>query len=307
MSISGTSSTFHPHINPHHKALTSPSTGPGTSQRRRGAHDLLPEHIACNLRGRPLGGRSGMVEDSGAVFRGCNDKAICSHARAPTPVRPRPGLCQLLGTKPPFAAAAPMTTLESHRSSGIDTMSSQAPRSIREPLISAAIRTDEAKLVTLDNWERKMRLLGGIKDTYKKSEAAVVVQNLLEMQKKSGLFDSGPASSATSLVDAVWTKNPHLFDGRFGQRPHKISLAASAFSNAIDVLEVGNPNSNSFAMCLGNILNELSVNGKLYPLNNLDIDLLDTASKTFTRISEEFAASPLGQEIDNLMNQNEDG
>ncbi len=60
-------------------------------------------------------------------------------------------------------------------------------------------------------------------------------------------------------------------------------------------------------MCLGNILNEVSVNGKLYPLNNLDMDLLDTASKTFTRISEEFAASPLGQEIDNLMNQNEDG
>ncbi|WP_157056354.1 hypothetical protein [Pseudorhodobacter aquimaris] len=42
-------------------------------------------------------------------------------------------------------------------------------------------------------------------------------------------------------------------------------------------------------------------------MNNLDMDLLDTASKTFTRISEEFAASPLGQEIDNLMNQNEDG
>lgn len=152
-----------------------------------------------------------------------------------------------------------------------------------------------------------MRLFGGIKDTFKKSEAAVIVQNLLEMQQKSGLFDNDPASSATSLVDAVWTKNPHLFDGRFGQRPHKISLAASAFSNAIDVLEVGNPNSNCFAMCLGNILNEVSVNGKLYPLNNLDMDLLDTAAKTFTRISEEFAASPLGQEIDNLMNQNEDG
>lgn len=152
-----------------------------------------------------------------------------------------------------------------------------------------------------------MRLFGGIKDTFKKSEAAVIVQNLLEMQQKSGLFDNDPASSATSLVDAVWTKNPHLFDGRFGQRPHKISLAASAFSNAIDVLKVGNPNSNCFAMCLGNILNEVSVNGKLYPLNNLDMDLLDTAAKTFTRISEEFAASPLGQEIDDLMNQNEDG
>lgn len=152
-----------------------------------------------------------------------------------------------------------------------------------------------------------MRFFGGIKDTFKKSQAAVVVQNLLEMQQKNGFFDDDPATSATRLVDAVWTRNPHLFDGRFGQRPHKISLAASAFSNAIDVLEVGNPNSNCFAMCLGNILNEVSVNGKLYPLSNLDMGLLDAAAKIFIRISEEVAASPLGQEINNLMNQNEDG
>lgn len=150
-----------------------------------------------------------------------------------------------------------------------------------------------------------MRLFAGIKDTFKKSEAAVIVQNLLEMQQKNGFFDTDPASSATHLIDAVWAKKPHLFDGRFGQRPHKISLAAAAFSNALDILEVGQPNSNCFAMCLGNILNEISVNGKLYPLNSLDIDLLDGAAKTLSRVSEEIAASPLGQEIDNLINEND--
>lgn len=152
----------------------------------------------------------------------------------------------------------------------------------------------------------KMRLFGGVKDTYKKSEGAVVVQNLLEMQKRGGLFDSDPASTATSLVDAVWAKNPHLFDGRFGQRPHKISLAASAFSNAIEDFEHGNMNSHCFAMCLGNILNEVSVNGKLYPLNSLDTDLLDTAAQTFTQFSEKFATSPLGHKIDDFLGQGED-
>lgn len=151
-----------------------------------------------------------------------------------------------------------------------------------------------------------MRLFRGIKDTFRKSEAAVIVQNLLEMQQRSGLFDHDPASSATRIVDAVWKKSPHLFDGRFGQRPHKISIAASALSNAVDVLEVGNPKSNCFAMCLGNILNEVSVNGKLYPFSNLDMELLDTAARSFERFAEEFAASPLGQEIDKLMNQDED-
>ena len=151
-----------------------------------------------------------------------------------------------------------------------------------------------------------MQLFGGIKNIYKKSEAAVVVQNLLEMQQKSDLFENDPASSAISLVDAVWTKNPHLFDGRFGQRPHKISVAASAFANAIDVLQVGNPNRNCFTLCSGNILNEVSVNGKLYPLSNLDMELLDSAAKTFTRVWEEFAASPLVQEINSLLHGLED-
>lgn len=71
-----------------------------------------------------------------------------------------------------------------------------------------------------------MGLFGGIKNTYKKSEAAVVVQNLLEMQVKAGMVDLDPASTATKLIDAVWTDSPHMFDGRFGQRPHKISAAS---------------------------------------------------------------------------------
>lgn len=146
-----------------------------------------------------------------------------------------------------------------------------------------------------------MRFFGLITDMYKKSEAAIVVQNLLEMQKKAWLFDGDPGSDATILVYAVWKKTPHLFDGRFGQRPHKISLAASALSNAIETLESGHPNIACFTICLGNILDAVSVNGKLYPLNNLDMSLLDTAAKTFVRVSEEFAASPLGQEIDDLL------
>lgn len=152
-----------------------------------------------------------------------------------------------------------------------------------------------------------MRLFSGIKDTFKKSEAAVVVQNLLEMQQKSGLFDSDPATSATKLIDAIWTKSPHLFDGRFGQRPHKISLAASAFANAIEVLGNTNPNSNCFAICLGNIINEVSVNGKLYPLNNLDMDLLNSAAKIFAKFSEDLAASPLGREVNRLQGRGEVG
>ena len=86
-----------------------------------------------------------------------------------------------------------------------------------------------------------MALFRGIKSTYKKSEAAVVVQNLLEHQAKAGLFNLDPASIATKLVAAAWKQKPDVFDGLFGQRPHKITVAAFAFANGMYLLKIINP------------------------------------------------------------------
>lgn len=146
-----------------------------------------------------------------------------------------------------------------------------------------------------------MGLFRGIKNTFKKSEAAVVVQNLLEMQAKTGVFELDPASTATKLVDAVWTESPQIFDGRFGQRPHKLTVAAAAFAHAIDQMHESNLLANSFVLALGNILNELSVNGRLYPLNSIDEQLLEAASGVFISTSERLNASPLGQEVADLI------
>ncbi|MDG1085728.1 MAG: hypothetical protein P8P35_16770 [Planktotalea sp.] len=146
-----------------------------------------------------------------------------------------------------------------------------------------------------------MKLFQNITSFYKKTNATIVVQNLLTIQVENGQFDADPALSARILVDQVWNKSPHLFDGRFGQRPHKISIAAAAFSNAIQDQEVGRLNKSSFAICLGKVLDNVAVNGKLYPLNNLDMEHLDTASRIYASVTEEILASPLAQEIDSLM------
>jgi hypothetical protein len=59
-----------------------------------------------------------------------------------------------------------------------------------------------------------MGLFSGIKNTFKKSEAAMVVQKLLETQAKVGLLLHDPAELARALVMAVWDKHPALFTGR---------------------------------------------------------------------------------------------
>jgi hypothetical protein len=134
---------------------------------------------------------------------------------------------------------------------------------------------------------RTMGILSNIKSTYRKSEAAVVVQNLLEHQAKGGWFDMDPASLANRLVAAVWEQKPDVFGGKFGQRPHKITVAASALASGISFLEENDRNRYALVFSLGNILAEIEVNGMLYPLNSLDHQLLEIAASIFADVTSE--------------------
>lgn len=146
-----------------------------------------------------------------------------------------------------------------------------------------------------------MGLFSGFKNTLKKSEAAVVVQNLLQIQFDAGVFDRDPASFATALVDAAWSDKPDIFNGNFGQRPFKISVAAVAIGMGIPQYRKDDTIRNALILSLGNIFNELEANGKLYPLNSIDDQLLNAAMAIFTEASEEMLDTPLGSEIDNLI------
>ena len=133
-----------------------------------------------------------------------------------------------------------------------------------------------------------MGLFSGIRSNFKKSEAAVVLQNLLSHQAKTGLFEKDPAESATILISNVWNAKPDIFNGKFGKRPHKLSTAAAALSREIAGMNVDHPDFASFQICLGDILREYDTNGGLYPLSNIDHSLLKVALETFISKSEQF-------------------
>jgi len=130
----------------------------------------------------------------------------------------------------------------------------------------------------------------------------VVAENLLQSQASVGLFDGDPHHAANQLVEKVWERRPHIFTGRFGRRPHKISVAAIAFAEAIERIEEDDENPGamrlSFANCLGGILSELETNGRLYPLYGVDFLLLEEAVAVFKSFSEEVDNSPLAQEME---------
>lgn len=126
-----------------------------------------------------------------------------------------------------------------------------------------------------------MGLFSGIKDNIKKSEAAVCVQNLLEQQQKIDYFTGNPANYASSIVQAAWDERPHVFNGKFGQRPHKISVAAIVLSRALSLSSEGDPNRFALLACLGTAVAEAHTNAGFYPFNNLDMTLIEAAGEVF--------------------------
>jgi hypothetical protein len=89
-----------------------------------------------------------------------------------------------------------------------------------------------------------------------------------------------------------------VYDGKFGQRPHKLAVAASALSNGIALFEDRSSNRNAIVLSLGNILSEIETNGRLYPLNSLDHQLLEVSMLIFAEATQEFTESPLTSKID---------
>lgn len=126
-----------------------------------------------------------------------------------------------------------------------------------------------------------MGLLRAITSVFKKTEAAVVVQKLLEHQAAARTFYDNPASYANALITAVWHQSPDIFEGKFGQRPHKLSVAAAALANGVRTLTEIEPNRQALILSLGNLLSELEVNAGFYKLNSMDHRLLTTAAAVF--------------------------
>ena len=146
-----------------------------------------------------------------------------------------------------------------------------------------------------------MGLLSGVWSNFKKSEAAVVVQNLLALEAENGLFDGDAAAAARELVQNAWDRRPDLFEGKLGVRPDKLAIAATAFSDAVGKQAPSGDFDPVHLLCLGRILEAVDRKGAALRLSGLDFDLLDAAAETFRKAEEQLAAAPIGRDIDELL------
>lgn len=139
-----------------------------------------------------------------------------------------------------------------------------------------------------------MGLFNGIKNNYKKSEAAVVVQNLFEHQASLGNLSVDPAKFATALVARLWEQKVEWFDGTYGQRPHRVTVAAGALAHGVQLLPESDANRFGVLMALASVLSQLEKDAPLFAFNGIDERLLsyavgvasDEADRSDTHASE---------------------
>lgn len=77
-------------------------------------------------------------------------------------------------------------------------------------------------------------MFGGIKDTFKKSEAASIVQSLLEQQVKLGFLNLDAGKIANAIVGLTWDSRSQFLDGKKYPRPSKYGLAAFSIASSLD-------------------------------------------------------------------------
>ena len=122
-------------------------------------------------------------------------------------------------------------------------------------------------------------------DRYRKAQAAVVVQGLLEHvgAKMPWFALETPGFVANRIVAAAWDLRPDLFDGRHGLRPTKIGVAAAALAHAVVTLPQHGQIYGPAGAALTVLLTQIEQKGDFMALNSADANLIQQAFEAFHR------------------------
>ena len=134
-------------------------------------------------------------------------------------------------------------------------------------------------------------MLSFFRNNLEKSKAAVVVQNLHETQVSLGQCEPDPRMG-NKLVGIVWDWKPDLFSGSFGQRPHKLSVAAMALAAGSTGTKLAEGTRVALLLSLGTIIEQYAVNGNLYAFNGIDEHLFKLSIDSYKETALELGLIP---------------
>lgn len=130
-------------------------------------------------------------------------------------------------------------------------------------------------------------LMGGT-TSVRKSQAAVVAQNLLEAHPLVMMSDVVPAQLANRLVENAWGRRAHQFEAKGKPSPQKVSIAMIAFADGLGSLEARSDAWYAAFFALGHALDDIERSGGHgLNFNGSDVFLLSVAREAYLHHSAE--------------------
>lgn len=142
----------------------------------------------------------------------------------------------------------------------------------------------------------------GIKDNWKKAEAAAVIEAALTDMRQAGTYDRDPAKGANAIVQKAWETQPEIFDGRSGVRPHKLTVAIVSMSMMVENMNPESDYFTPFMVSLGVMLQGAAANATQLGFTRTDEHLIEQVAGIYERLSAVHLSDELSAEIASMTN-----
>ena len=120
-----------------------------------------------------------------------------------------------------------------------------------------------------------MGLFTEIGNIWAKSNSAIIVENYLRQHEPS-LPPEDSKAMASICVNKSWEIYPDVFDGKYGQRPHKIVIALVGMTQVINSTERNHQSFQLMLLSTVNLYRDILANSELLPLKNIDYKMIET-------------------------------
>lgn len=133
-----------------------------------------------------------------------------------------------------------------------------------------------------------MSLFSFFSNLLAKAKASIIVENLLIIQNERFNFDDNISKTSQELINQVFESMPDVYEGKFGVRPHKITIAIAALAEGLNKINVENKLFTPYLLSLATALNEVEINSGFYSFTNIDYTLINTSVKILEQKEREF-------------------
>lgn len=143
-----------------------------------------------------------------------------------------------------------------------------------------------------------MGLLKFAKVVKHKMAAAVVMKDYLNHEFIRGNLKTDPVNITQIMLDKTWKTMPDVFNGSFGQFPHKLAVVSLALTSHVNSAKKRNEDWLGVFCAARNVMDEVYTNKVFYNFSEVDELLIQKSIENLTEAAEKLSEGKLKRECE---------